>query len=589
MNKEFSPGRFMPFWGEYRGKRQSSKRRDTCVDEKMKQFGEKAKGFFSKVGKRTWQIIGAAVGVLVVAGIILAVVWSQKTYVPLFRELNSDDMTSILSYLQEQNVTDYKVEGNSTILVPDSQADILKTRVMAAGYPASSDNYTLYRENVGALATSGDRNTFLRLDLQERLAATIECFDNVREAMVYITPGKNNDFVLNRNNTIDASATVVVTTRNGRLTDEVAAAIRRAVNHAVEGLVFDNVTIEDQDGTPYIDTNNISNMSDASLLQMTLQNEQNALIRRAIIDLLTPVFGENNFSVGVNTTVDVSHTWDEIVRYYLPEYAEDGSTNGKGIIGKRVFSGELQYDQNNPAGGIPGTTENSDLSEYVESGQAVNGNETGLSVSGETDYVTSQDTTQRESNAGTITDCMVSVTINAQPGSINVDDWVAHVARAAGIDAEMQYDKVSVIATPFYVEPAAPGAVRTGISLASLPAWVLYAAIAGLALFLLILILVLILVRRSRKKRKKQEEELLLAEQQAAMLAAAEQQAALEAEQQAIENAEGEQPKTGANIMEIHTERSMELRRDVRAFAENNPEVAAYMIKSWLKGDDDDA
>ena len=40
--------------------------------------------------------------------------------------------------------------------------------------------------------------------------------------------------------------------------------------------------------------------------------------------------------------------------------------------------------------------------------------------------------------------------------------------------------------------------------------------------------------------------------------------------------------------MEIHTERSMELRRDVRAFAENNPEVAAYMIKSWLKGDDDD-
>ena len=77
---------------------------------------------------------------------------------------------------------------------------------MQAGYPSSSDNYTLYRENVGALATSGDRNTFLRLDLQERLAAMIEGFDNVREAMVFITPGENNDFVLNRNNTIEATA-----------------------------------------------------------------------------------------------------------------------------------------------------------------------------------------------------------------------------------------------------------------------------------------------------------------------------------------------------------------------------------------------
>ena len=559
------------------------------MDEKMKQFGEKAKGVFSKVGKRTWQIIIAVVGVLVIAGVILTVVLTNKTYVPLFRELSSDDMTSIINYLQEQNVTDYKVEGNDTIMVPESVEPSLKARVLGAGYPASSDNYSLYKENVGALATQSDRNTFLRLDLQERLAATIECFDNVRSAMVYVTPGENNDFVLNRNNTIDATAAVIVTTRNGRLTDEVAAAIRRAVNHAVEGLVFDNVTIEDQDGNPYIDTNNISTMNDASMLQMTLESEQNAQIRRSIINLLQPVFGEDNFSVAVNTTVDVSHTWEELVRYYLPEYAENGSTNGKGIIGKRVFSGELQYDDGNTMGGVPGATTNADISEYVENADAITGNESGLNVSGETEYRTSQDTTQRESNAGTVTDCMVAVTINAQPGSINQPDWVAAVARAAGIDEEMEDAKVSVIATPFYVEPVEPGTSGGGsFSIAGLPDWVLYAAIAGLALFLLILILIMVLVSRSRKKRKAQEEALLAEQEAAAAALAAEQAAALAAETGAPEDGEPEPPKTGANIMEIHTERSMELRRDVRAFAENNPEVAAYMIKSWLKGDDDD-
>ena len=157
----------------------------------------------------------------------------------------------------------------------------------------------------------------------------------------------------------------------------------------------------------------------------------------------------------------------------------------------------------------------------------------------------------------------------------------------SGIDSEMENDKVSVLAAPFYVAPAAP-ATPAVTFFAGLPAWVLYAAIAGLAVFLLLIILIMVLVSRGKKKRKAQEEA-LLAEQQAAAALAAEQQAALLAAAGAINgDGEAEPPKTGANIMEIHTERSMELRRDVRAFAENNPEVAAYMIKSWLKGDEDE-
>ncbi len=557
------------------------------MDEKMKQYGKKVTDLFSKVSKKTWRIIIAVTGVLVIAAVILTVVLMDKTYVPLFRELSSEDMTSIINYLNEQNITDYKVQNNDTILVPEAMEPSLKARVMGAGYPSSSDHYQLYKENVGSLSTQSDRNTFFKLDLQERLGSTIECFDNVREAHVFITPGENNNFVLNRDNTVNASATVVVTTRNGRLTDEVASAIRRAVNHAVEGLNFDQVTIEDQNGTAYIDTDKISSMSDESLLRMMLESEQNAAIRRSILDLLTPVFGAENVSVGVNTTVDVSHNWEENVRYYLPEYAQDGSTDGKGIIGRRVFSGEITRDANQTEGGVPGTTDNADLTEYVESAEAINGNETGLSVHGEYDYQTNQDTLQREYSGGVVTDCMVSVTINAQPGSINVQDWVSHVARAAGIDSAMENDKVSVLAAPFYVAPAAP-ATPAVTFFAGLPAWVLYAAIAGLAVFLLLIILIMVLVSRGKKKRKAQEEA-LLAEQQAAAALAAEQQAALLAAAGAINgDGEAEPPKTGANIMEIHTERSMELRRDVRAFAENNPEVAAYMIKSWLKGDEDE-
>ena len=45
-------------------------------------------------------------------------------------------------------------------------------------------------------------------------------------------------------------------------------------------------------------------------------------------------------------------------------------------------------------------------------------------------------------------------------------------------------------------------------------------------------------------------------------------------------------PTGGADIMEINTEKSMELRKSVRQFAQNNPEIAAQMVKAWLKGED---
>ena len=31
----------------------------------------------------------------------------------------------------------------------------------------------------------------------------------------------------------------------------------------------------------------------------------------------------------------------------------------------------------------------------------------------------------------------------------------------------------------------------------------------------------------------------------------------------------------------------MELRKDIREFADENPEIAAQMVKSWLRGGDD--
>ena len=90
---------------------------------------------------------------------------------------------------------------------------------------------------------------------------------------------------------------------------------------------------------------------------------------------------------------------------------------------------------------------------------------------------------------------------------------------------------------------------------------------AGLFLLLVFTIVMMIVLHRRRKRK----------EREAALAAAAAQQVI----PMEIPMAE---PQEGADVMSLQTEKSMELRKDVRQFADDNPEIAAQMIRTLLKG-----
>ena len=209
-----------------------------------------------------------------------------------------------------------------------------------------------------------------------------------------------------------------------------------------------------------------------------------------------------------------------------------------------------------------GTPENADLPTYIEPGLEVDGSEQYLSTNGQIDYDNPRSETHTERMAGYITDCMVSVSINSTTaGNVDVESVRAHVARASGISDEMAGEKISILSTAFY-NPAPVLDVGNG---KQIEMWMIYAAAGGLALFLVLLILILI-IRRRRKKR------------------------ALELELQDGEfMAQIPVPvAAGADIMTVQSEKSMELRKDIRQFADDNPEIAAQLVKSWLRGGDED-
>ena len=91
--------------------------------EKLQGYLEKIKTTLGKVSKKMWILIGVIAAAVLALIITLVVVFSNnKPYTPLIYQATSEETSTVLSWLQEQGVTDYRIEGTGTILVPDSQA-----------------------------------------------------------------------------------------------------------------------------------------------------------------------------------------------------------------------------------------------------------------------------------------------------------------------------------------------------------------------------------------------------------------------------------------------------------------------------------
>ena len=112
---------------------------------------DKAKAILGKVKEFAKKHIKALIVALVVVVAIVAgiLIWAgTRPYEVLFTELNGTEMSSILNYMEQQGVTDYKVENSDTILVKESQVNSLKVRLLMEGYPQSGFAYT-YSDKAG--------------------------------------------------------------------------------------------------------------------------------------------------------------------------------------------------------------------------------------------------------------------------------------------------------------------------------------------------------------------------------------------------------------------------------------------------------
>lgn len=554
--------------------------------EKLQGYFEQVKTALGKISKKIWIIIGVTVAALAI-GIVIFL--NTRPYATLIAGATNEEAGAVLSWLQEQGITNYRMEGTGTILVPEGQAASLKARLLVDQYSQANATPTGYFEQVSALSTQADRNRAWLMELQSRMEQTICQFPEVRSATVTINLGEDRGYVLDSNNVVEASAGVILTMQRGKaLTDAQANAIRNYVAYSVAGLKVESVSLEDTEGNDYSgQSTGVGTAAASSALKLQLERQIRADFEKQILQALTPIYGENNVSVAVTVEVELGDKTINDYKVTLPKFAEDGSTEGRGIPGKQFYTYQFLTPDEGAVGGLVGTPSNSELPTYVDPGDAQAELQSILEERHETEYDNSKTQTQMVITAGTLTKVTATVGIDAKDcPNADLDAILRGSATAIGLVAPLELENgmteqqylsryITVIHDEFN-EPVVPEPEPSGWEALGIPLWVVIAAGAGLLVFAIVLTIILLL---RGKKRKKQEAEQRAVEE---LLAVAMPQQT----EDGVQLDENGEP-VGADVMDLHTERSMELRQSIRDYVDENMEVAALLLKSWLKEDGD--
>lgn len=532
---------------------------------KLKAIWTKIKEAIKKLNTKAKRLIIAGIVLLLIGSAGLAFYLNSRPYVVLFQEVNEAEATQIVTILNDAGVN-YKYRAGGTILVPEGQSDRLRAQLIMAGYPKSGFSYNTYTDNISMMTTDADRKNYEKFYLQDRIAATIREFDGVKDVNVNIVFAEEQKYVIGNKPSIEASAAVRVTMKDGTSpTVAQVEGIQRLVETSVSQIKFENIRVIDGNGNDVTVSDTSGDRSLSTQLKMDVERAIENNIKNKVLDVLKPVYGEENVKVSVKATVDIDKRIREIINYSAPPNEEDKV----GIPGNVSIDQELQRPDGETVGGIPGTETNAEIPIYGVRDLETTGTENYIRNQQDINYLVDQIKEQVQMDTGNLEDLSVSVVINGTDfGDFSRNALRDIIARAAGISDLDKNAKIALESATFFMDTT-----QVSDTTGRFSRWILIGIIAAAILILLLILLVFLLRRRKKKAKSAALAEVQLTETVVVPPA------------DAVE--ESEDDKASKELLRIQNEKSMELKENIRKFAEDNPEISAQLIKSWLRGGED--
>jgi len=526
------------------------------------------------VAKQISLVVALAATIALIIGLLF---WSQsKPYSLLFGSMDAKDLSEIVQTLEQQAV-DYQIDhASGGILVPTELVPSLRLKMAAAGYPKeAATGYQLLDIEQGFGISQFKETTQYHRALEGELAKSVASLNAVKSARVMLGLPKRSVFVRKRQK---PTASVVVRLYPGRsLNEEQVNAIVHMVSSSVPNMEAKSVTVVNQQGS-LLTSNVINTGMNMSMKQLDYTRSVEETLSHRIIRLLSPIVG-----VRAQVTAELDFTQQEQTR---ENYEPDPEA-----IRSEQFQKEI--NRNEGPTGIPGALTNQPPRAGLapEEGYTGAGKDPNLKSSSEkktVNYELDKTISHIKSAVGNIHRLSVAVVLDDkahldEEGNLVrtplTDEELLRFRRlisdTVGLD-EARGDTLSIVNASFVmVEEEAFEAT---------PIWqeswfldLVKQILAGIA----VLIIIFGVIRPMLRDLSKKEETYLEYPEEAL-----EDEDSLENADEiakALEDMNKEVEQT-ANETGAESEEEQLLLERVRTLAEENPKMAAHVIKHWLAG-----
>ncbi len=510
---------------------------------------------------------------LSLGAIIAALAFAFVTFGPgarkrvLFSGLDPSDTAAVVSALDAAKI-DYALGGGGTVVEVPS-ADVDRARILLAEQDlpgAGNVGFELF-ENQSFGLTDFAQQVNYRRALQGELERTIGALAPVSGARVHLTLPEKAVF---EDEKVPPTASVTMEMHPGRvMTNRQVGAVRHLVSAAVEGLQAEDVTVVDTKGNLL----SRGNVDAASAAALDYKRDMERDLERRITRLLERTIGVGGAQVTVAADVDFSQV-DTTEEIFDPEQTAIRSEAIQQInegAGRRRPQGLAGAPANEPGAGAAGAVGGANAASKLVQSKNYEVNRTVVKTAGPSanlrriTVAVLVDGTYTEGEAGAEAEAEAEAVYTPRSAE-EIAELQSVIENAVGFNGA-RGDRIKIASVPFRDRP--PTGVDAMAIADQLPTWLPYAAGGGA---LALAILVWLVLSRGKRPASVSGEVIQYG-------------TTVEQAQQTVAQLEANPPAAagGTAAHPALPETTVEVRERVLASANEDPERAAEIIRSWMQ------
>ncbi|CAM3839114.1 flagellar basal-body MS-ring/collar protein FliF [Nocardioides marinus] len=496
-------------------------------------------------GQKVVAVIGTAA--LLLGGFMVFRWASAPAYAPLFSNLAPSDASAVIDELETQGVSYELADGGGTIMVPRDAVHSTRITLSGEGLPTSSEGGYGILDDQGISTSEFKEQTDFKRAMEGELAATVKAIDGVNGAVVHLAIPQKDVFTDEQQ---PPTASVLVQTNPGRtLTPEQVQAVVHLVASSIDGLDPDNVTVADSTGRVLSSPGGTTSAAATERTQQTEAYQDQ--LRARLQAMLDRVVGPGNSTVSATVELDfdkaVTETTDYRADEEIPALTES--------LSSETYSGAGEAGG---VGGVVGVDDQTDTTAGAGGDSSYNNSSSSRTNGVDTVVET------RETTPGAVKQINVGVVLDtATTQGVSATDVRTLVADAIGINGR-RGDTIRVVTMPFdrSGEQAAQADLEAAAAAEAAAArndLIEKGAMGGAVL----LVLLLALVTGRRRTKQREQATTYVVEQ-------------LRQERQALE------PPAALALAEAEQVEEHNVREELSALIERQPEDVATLLRGWL-------